>query len=301
MRALLAAVILIVTLAPGTRGAAVTCTAGIGPGIPPPATAPAKIPGFHAAWYGQSGYMRLCAGDTASATLAYYNSGSLGWVAGRLGEAAFLGTWDSEPGQDRPSILGGDGQLGSPATGWPRYNRIAVQPAPYVGPGQVAWFQFTVKAPSTAGTDRLYVRPLVEGATWLEDIGVFWQVTVLNPDGPGPKPPPPDPAGMRFPIDPGVSAPDIALVHQGVQHESAFLDLYAGGTRRSPSLVLVYFRDTPQQYGSLTLGDSFEIVTSNPASRTPPASAPDTWTADTERTELAAHEYVHLWKYSIGR
>src|SRR2546428_8530241 len=299
MRALLAAVILIVTLAPGTRGAAVTCTAGIGPGIPPPATAPAKIPGFHAAWYGQSGYMRLCAGDTATATLAYYNSGSLGWVAGRMGQSAYLGTWDSEPGQDRPSVLGGDGQLGSPATGWPRYNRSAVQPAPYVGPGQIAWFQFTLKAPSTAGTYRLYVRPLVEGATWLEDIGVFWQVTVLNPDGTAPKPTPPDPVGVRFQIDPGVSAPDIALVHQGVQYESAFLDVNAGGTRRSPSLVHVYVGDITQQYCCLTIGDSFEIVTSNPAWRTPPASAPDTGAADTDRTQPPPPRDRALWPCSL--
>src|SRR5206468_5533935 len=96
-----------------------------------------------------------------------------------------------EPGQDQPSPLGGDG-IGSPSTGWPRANRIAVQPAPYVGPGQVAWFQFTIQAPLTPGTYRLYLRPLVEGATWMEDFGVFWLVTVLNPDGTRP----PDPAAV---------------------------------------------------------------------------------------------------------
>src|SRR2546427_8980532 len=121
-------------------------------------------------------------------------------------------------GRDMPSMLGTDGKLGPPAIGWPRYDRIVVQPAPYVGPGQVAWFQFTLKAPSNPGTYRLYVRPLIEGATWLEDIGVFWQVTVLDPDGTPPKATPPDPVGVRFQIDPGVSAPDIALVHPGVQH-----------------------------------------------------------------------------------
>src|SRR5207244_3187080 len=66
----------------------------------------------------------------------------------------------------------------------------AVQPAPYVGPGQVAWFQFTIQAPLVPGTYRLYLRPLVEGATWMEDFGVFWLVTVLNPDGTPPAPPP---------------------------------------------------------------------------------------------------------------
>jgi hypothetical protein len=282
------------------ESALTACVPNIGPGIPPPTATPTKLPGFHASWFGQSGYMRICPGGTAQATLAYYNSGSLGWVAGRMGEAAYLGTWDSEPGQDQPSILGGDGQLGSPASGWPRFNRIAQQPAAYVGPGQVAWFQFNLQAPTLPGTYRLYVRPLIEGATWLEDIGVFWQVLVLNPDGSMPTPTPPDPAGVTFRIDAGTYAKDIALVHQGVQHASAYLDRFAGGARSKPAVVHVYPGDGSQRYCCLTFGDSFEIVTTNLAWARPPAAAPDTWTADTERTELAAHEYIHLWQYAIG-
>ncbi|MGH2499805.1 MAG: DUF3048 domain-containing protein, partial [Candidatus Limnocylindria bacterium] len=134
-------------------------------------------------WYGQSGYPTLCPGERSTATVAYYNAGSLGWVAGRMGEVAYLGTWGPEPGQDRASPLGGDGTNGSPPTGWPRYNRIAGQPSEYVGPGQVAWFQFTIQAPTTPGIYMLGLRPLVEGAQWMEDFGVFWLVTVLNPDG----------------------------------------------------------------------------------------------------------------------
>jgi len=301
MRILVAIIVVTASLFPyGTRVTGATCTPDIGPGIAPPSAPPTKLPGFHAAWYGQSGYMRLCPGGTAQATLAYYNSGSRGWVAGRMGEVAYLGTWASEPGQDQPSILGGDGQLGSPATGWPRFNRIAQQPAPYVGPCHVVWFQFGLRAPSLPGTYRLYVRPLIEGAQWLEDIGVFWQVLVLNPDGTMPKPTPPDPAGVTFLIDAGVNAKDIALVHQGVQHASAYLEASAGGTRRRPATVHVYLGDGTQQYCCLTVGDSFEIVTPNPAWATPPAAAPDTWTADAERIELAGHEYIHLWQYAIG-
>jgi len=157
-----------------------TCTSSVGPGIPAPTGLPAGIPGFHATWYGQSGYMTLCPGDTSVATVAYYNTGSNGWVANRLGQMAFLGTNGPEPGTDQPSILGGDGTNGTANTSWPRYNRVAAQPAAYVGPGQVAWFQFTIKAPATPGTYRLYLRPLIEGATWLEDYGVFWVVTVRN-------------------------------------------------------------------------------------------------------------------------
>jgi Protein of unknown function (DUF3048) N-terminal domain/Protein of unknown function (DUF3048) C-terminal domain len=165
-----------------------TCTSTVGAGIPPPTGLPAGIPGFHATWYGQSGYMSLCPGDTQLATVAYYNTGSNGWVASRMGEAALLGTNGPEPGIDQPSILGGDGTNGSPATQWPRYNRVAVQPADYVGPGQVAWFQFTVQAPMTPGVYVVGLRPVIEGAQWMEDIGVFWVVWVRKPDGTMPPP-----------------------------------------------------------------------------------------------------------------
>jgi hypothetical protein len=184
---------------------AATCAPKLGPGIPPPAAVPSGVDGFHAAWYGQSGYQSLCPGQLASAVVAFYNSGSLGWVSGRMGEAAYLGTWNPEPGQDRPSPIGGDGQFGSPATGWPRYNRVAAQPAAYVGPGQVAWFQFIVRAPSTAGTYRLALRPLIEGATWMEDYGVFWVFTVLPADGGGGATP--TPSGTPAPSPPNTPAP----------------------------------------------------------------------------------------------
>ena len=121
--------------------------------------------------------MTLCPGETSTATVAMYNSGSRGWVGGVLGEVAYLGTWNPTPGQDQPSIFGGDG-TNSPNTGWPRYNRVAVQPAAYVGPNQIAWFQFAVRAPATPGTYRFYIRPLIEGAQWMEDYGIFWQITV---------------------------------------------------------------------------------------------------------------------------
>ena len=179
---------LVIALAPTYGSRAATCTNNVGAGIAPPARVQSGLSGFHASWYGQSGYMSLCMGTKATATVAFYNSGSRGWVAGRMGEVAYLGTWMPEPGQDSASILGGDGTLGSPATGWPRYNRLAAQPAQYVGPNQVAWFQFDVIAPPVPGTFRLALRPLIEGTQWMEDYGVFWVVTVLNADG---TPPPP--------------------------------------------------------------------------------------------------------------
>src|SRR6266576_520034 len=169
-----------VSAARASIAAAAQCTASVGPGIPPPAGVPSGIPGFHAAWYGQSGYPTLCPGDRSTATVAFYTTGTRGWVAGKMGEVAYLGTWDPDPGQDRATSLGGDGTHGSPATGWPRYNRVAAQPAPWVGPNQIAWFQFTVVAPQIPGTYRLSIRPLVEVAQWMEDYGVFWYVVVAG-------------------------------------------------------------------------------------------------------------------------
>ncbi|TMC72112.1 MAG: hypothetical protein E6J13_05505 [Chloroflexi bacterium] len=155
-----------------------TCQRTDGPGIAAPANVASGLAGFHASWYGQSGYSSLCPGQTATAVVAFYNSGTRGWLSDAMGQVAYLGTWNPEPGQDRASMLGGDGAAGSPNTGWPRYNRVAVQPAAWVGPNQVAWFQFTIVAPTAPGTYRLAIRPLVEGAQWMEDFGVFWIVTV---------------------------------------------------------------------------------------------------------------------------
>src|SRR5207244_2772451 len=119
--------LLVAALSLGTpRALAATCTSSVGPGIPPPASVPSGVDGFHASWYGQSGYPTLCPGERSTAVVAYYNSGTRGWVAGKLGEVAYLGTWNPEPGQDRMSILGGDGAAGSPDNGWPRYNRVPV-------------------------------------------------------------------------------------------------------------------------------------------------------------------------------
>src|SRR5205814_2156487 len=133
--------------APVAAPAKAVCSgSSVGPGIAPPDRVPLGIPGFHASWYGQSGYPTLCPGERSNAVVAFYNSGSRGWVSGRMGEVAYLGTWNG-------------------------------------GPGQVAWFQFAIQAPDRPGFYRLYIRPLVEGATWMEDAGVYWQVTVLGADG----------------------------------------------------------------------------------------------------------------------
>ncbi|MBI2324737.1 MAG: polysaccharide deacetylase family protein [Chloroflexi bacterium] len=192
---------------------AAPCTDSVGPSSPPPSAASlvSGLPGHHAQLYGHSGRPVLCPGSTATATIAFHNSGSLGWYA--EGAPLLLGTWGPEPGQDRSSILGGDGSSGSPATGWPRADRAAIQPVPYIGPGQVAWFRFAVKAPATPGTYRLWLRPVVEGRQWLGE-AVEWSVTVKTGD----EPPPP----------------------QAAPPARTYLPAYSGGVRSIRVNVLLY-------------------------------------------------------------
>src|ERR1700741_1123091 len=116
----------------GASVASAQCAASTGPGIAPPASVPSGLPGFHASWYGQSGYPTLCPGQRTTATVAFYNSGTAGWVSGRAGETALLGI---APGT-------GAGLVSDPT--WPAPDRVAAQPAQYVGLNQVAWFQFSV-------------------------------------------------------------------------------------------------------------------------------------------------------------
>ena len=156
--------------------AAVPCTETVDPGVAPVA-ATTGIAGAHAALYARSGFPTLCPRGSTTVTIAFLNTGSLGWY----GNAA-LGTWGPEPGQDRASALGGDGSAGSPATSWSRANRPGIQSMPYIGPGQVMWFQFNVQAPPTPGIYRLGLRPLLEGQEWLEDPNLSFNVIVKSDD-----------------------------------------------------------------------------------------------------------------------
>ena len=161
----------------------VPCTETVEPGVPPVA-ATTGIDGAHAALYARSGFPTLCPGGSTTVTIAFLNTGSLGWY----GNAA-LGTWGPEPGQDRASALGGDGSAGSPATSWSRANRPGIQLVPFIGPGQVMWFQFNVQAPTTPGVYKLGLRPLLEGQQWLDDPNLTFYVGVKSDDDHVPAPP----------------------------------------------------------------------------------------------------------------
>lgn len=47
-----------------------------------------------------------------------------------------------------------------------------------VRPGETTRFQFNIKAPTNAGVYKAYFTPVVDGYTWMKDIGIYWQITV---------------------------------------------------------------------------------------------------------------------------
>jgi hypothetical protein len=123
--------------------------------------------GFHAAWSGQSPDPVLSPGQVTQLVVALKNSGYRGWYVGSPGQQANLGT--SAPL---------DGMRWDLAYEWMGGNRLTTTTTSYVGPGQVGWFAFKVRAPSTPGTYRLDVRGVIDGTTWLEDQGIFFTIVV---------------------------------------------------------------------------------------------------------------------------
>jgi hypothetical protein len=130
-------------------------------------TAPAFDVGYHARFSGQTLDPTLAPGQTTTLVVALQNTGYRGWYAGVPNQQAALGTSAPLDGA-RPDV----------AYNWLSMSRAATTTTSYVGPGQVGWFQFTVRAPSTPGDYSLALRGVVDGVTWLEDAGILFTIHV---------------------------------------------------------------------------------------------------------------------------
>jgi uncharacterized protein YkwD len=125
--------------------------------------------GLHSAWMSQSQVPAMQPASTNQATVLFRNTGTKTWTKGVAGSQVALGV-NGDSGAF--SALGMN-------VGWPSANRVAVQNEASVGPGAVGSFTFTVRAPFSAGTVRVPVRPVIDGVAWLEDQGVFVPVTTV--------------------------------------------------------------------------------------------------------------------------
>ena len=131
-----------------------------------PTPAPRNVPSYHSAWVGQSAYPAISAGASAPVFVQVKNTGTATWVKGSGTEA-------------RIGAVGDDvtfAQLGF-ADGWLLSSRPAAQTEALVAPGQVATFNFSVKG-VRLGSYPLRLRPVIDGITWMEDQGIFLQITV---------------------------------------------------------------------------------------------------------------------------
>lgn len=119
---------------------------------------------LHSEWYTQTLPPILSTGETADITIQFRNVGHTDWIKGspselRLGEIGPLPL----PPQMRVD--------------WFQWDRPARQTELVVSEYQLATFTFSV-AGVAPGSYRLNVRPVVDGVTWLEDDGVFVDITV---------------------------------------------------------------------------------------------------------------------------
>lgn len=125
--------------------------------------------GLHAAWTSQTQVPAMQPASVSQATMLFRNTGTKTWTKGVAGSQVALGVNGDSTGF---SALGMN-------VGWPAANRVAVQNEASVGPGGIASFTFSVRAPLSAGTVRIPLRPVIEGVAWLEDQGVFVPVTTV--------------------------------------------------------------------------------------------------------------------------
>jgi hypothetical protein len=113
--------------------------------------------GYHASWSAQSADPTVIIGATAKLVLALKNTGSRGWYTeDRAGQHVVIGTNDPQ-------------------------DAVTSTTTAYVGPGEVGWFEFTVRAPAGAGDYRLALRGVVDGIGWLEDDGIFFTIHAHAP------------------------------------------------------------------------------------------------------------------------
>lgn len=133
----------------------------------PATSVPMPPSGFHSRWHSQSAWPTLAAGQVSDPIeIRFTNTGSSSWVKGVLGQEARLG-------------IPGDVQTFAPlAVDWPFASRPAAQTETVVAPGAVGTFTFRVRALSAPGNHVIRLRPVIDGATWMEDEGVYIVVTV---------------------------------------------------------------------------------------------------------------------------
>jgi len=122
----------------------------------------------------------LAPGETTNVWIEVKNTGTATWYNSgtyitRLGTGSAYGAANQQ--RDYASEFANDD--------WLSTNRPVAIMHPEIRPGWHTRFQFNIKAPSTPGVYKAYFTPVVDGLTWMKDIGIYWQITVTEEEGEG--------------------------------------------------------------------------------------------------------------------
>lgn len=156
---------------------------------------------YHAQWVTQNGHPSLYRNECYRFSVQFRNIGRATWYP----SVVHLGT--DRPQDRTPGFIREDRCTGQPS-GWTHENRVGLQD-PFVPPGQIATFVFSYTVPDTYATPLTpeYFRPVADFVTWMEDQGVYWDVTVLDTVPTG--------IAFRFSIGDGLQKPRTTLEFGG--------------------------------------------------------------------------------------
>ncbi len=126
--------------------------------------APPTSATVHASFVSETPYPSIDANDEALVSVVLRNTGSTAWRKGTEQEA-------------RLGIPGNSPDLAFLGDAWPTPERPAVQREDIVPPGGTATFSFGVRG-AFPGTYVIPLRGVVDGAAWMDDLGMFTVVTV---------------------------------------------------------------------------------------------------------------------------
>lgn len=130
---------------------------------------------YHYQWVSQNAYPSLQPGQGYNFVVNVRNTGTTVWKK----DAVNLAT---DRPQDRvPNFVRADltDPYGHPSH-WISPNRVEMLEES-VAPGETATFSFWMSAPTnmSAGTYRQYFRLVADNITWMEDYGIYWNITVI--------------------------------------------------------------------------------------------------------------------------
>jgi N-acetyl-anhydromuramyl-L-alanine amidase AmpD len=126
--------------------------------------APPTASTVRAAFVSQTPYPEIASSDVGAVSIVLRNTGATAWRKGTSQEA-------------RLAVAGNDAKLAFLGDGWVAPDRPAVQVEDIVPPGGTGTFTFAVKS-TLPGTYRLALRGVIDGGAWMDDLGLFTEITV---------------------------------------------------------------------------------------------------------------------------